>query len=134
MVLVEANNYGLATINEVGHGYSRLWKTPEGKDFLTTGKSKPLLFEALKRDIQSGAINIIDNITMTELRSITVDEKGIIKFSQVLDSHSDSAMALALCNWCLQGVKIKQQAYLPQWIINGNAKKTRERQKEHRRY
>ena len=134
MVLVEANNYGLATINEVGHGYSRLWKTPEGKDFLTTGKSKPLLFEALKRDIQSGAINIIDNITMTELRSITVDEKGIIKFSQVLDSHSDSAMALALCNWCLQGVKIKQQAYLPQWIINGNAKKTRERQKDHRRY
>lgn len=134
LVLIEANNYGLATINEVSHNYGRLWKTGDGKDFLTTGKSKPLLFENLKRDIQSGKINTIDNITMTELRSITVDEKGIIKFSEVLDSHSDSAMALALANWCLQDVKIKQQAYLPQWIINGRAKNTKEKQSQYRRY
>jgi len=134
LVLVEANNYGLATINEVSHSYSRLWKDEKGKDFLTTGKSKPLLFEHLKTSIQNGQITLIDNITMTELRSITVDEKGIIKFSEVLDSHSDSAMALSLCNWALKQVKIKEQAYLPSWILSGKAKRTRERQKVHRRY
>lgn len=127
LVLVESNNYGMATINELLHqGFGRLWKTEDGKDFLTTSKTKPLIFENLRKGIQSGYINMIDNITAMELRSITVDDKGIIKFADNLDSHSDSAMAMALAYYCLDVVRLKQVAYLPDWIKSRKADKIRE--------
>ena len=66
---------------------------------------------------------MIDNVTMTELRSITVDEKGIIRFGEDVGSHCDSAMAMTLAYWCLNSVKIKQSAYLPDWIISQKAEK-----------
>jgi hypothetical protein len=134
LVLVESNNFGLATINEVTHNYGRVWKGDSNKDFLTTSKSKPLLFENLKKSIQGGTITMLDNVTMIELRSITTDEKGLIKFSDMLDSHSDSAMSLALAYWCLQDVKIKEQAYLPSWVLNERATKARNKQSHYRRY
>jgi hypothetical protein len=134
LVLVEANNYGLATINEVSQSYARLWKDSSGKDFLTTGKTKPLIFENLKKMIQGGNITLLDHVTATELRSITIDEKGIIKFSEVLESHSDSAMALSLAYWCLLNVKVKEQAYLPKWIIAEKAKRKRQTASQKRRY
>ena len=37
------------------------------------------------------AIRMIDNVTMTELRSITVDEKGVLKFGEDMDP------------WCKKG-------------------------------
>ena len=105
-------------------GIHRFWKDAHtGKDFLTTSRSKPLLFENLKKGIQTGSIRMIDNVTMTELRSITVDEKGIIRFGDDVESHCDSAMAMALAYWCLNSVKIKQSAYLPDWIISQKADK-----------
>jgi hypothetical protein len=134
LVLIESNNFGLATINEVSHSYGRLWKDTSGKDFLTTSKTKPLLFENLKKKLQGGLITMLDTITVTELRSITTDEKGLIKFSEVLESHSDSAMALTLAYWCLDSVKIKEQAYLPAWVLNDRAMKTKNKQSQYRRY
>ena len=125
LTLVESNNYGLATINELMHqGFYKLWKDSHtGKDFLTTSRTKPLLFENLKKGIQTGSIRMIDNITVTELRSITVDQKGILKFGDDLDTHCDSAMAMSLAYWCLNSVKIKERAYLPEWIISQKADK-----------
>jgi len=119
LVLVESNNYGLATIQELKYqGFHRFWLDAHtGKDFLTTARTKPLLFENLKKGIQTGSIHMIDNITVTELRSITVDEKGILKFGDDMDTHCDSAMAMSLAYWCLNSVKLKQSAYLPEWII-----------------
>jgi hypothetical protein len=134
LILIEANNYGLATINEVSHQTGKLWKDPNGKDFLTTAKSKPLLFENLKKKIQGGLITQIDSITMTELRSITVNQRGIIKFSEVLESHSDNAMAMTLAYWCLDSVKIKETAYLPEWIKSMKANRTKTKQAAYRRY
>ena len=140
LVLVEANNYGLATINELGHnGYGRLWKDPKnGKDFLTTSKSKPLLFENMKKFIQQGYIQILDNITLLELRSLTIDQKGIIKFADNIDSHSDNAMAFALALWCLNDVNVKPRAYLPEWIVSRKGDNIRQKAgagvSNHRRY
>lgn len=138
LVLVEANNYGLATINELSHvGYNRLWKE-QNKDFLTTTKTKPLLFENLRKQIRSGLIRQLDSITVSELRSIIVDEKGIIKFGQNGDSHCDSAMALALCCWCLDAVSLKTESYLPKWIREKRSDRIRKNSgaaiATHRRY
>lgn len=118
LVLVEANNYGWAVLNELSHiGVGRLFKDENGKDFLTTTKTKPLIFEDLKKKIQNGYIQMIDDKTVTELRTILVDDKGRIKFAEADKAgHSDSAMALALANWCLNYVRLKSEGYLPQWI------------------
>jgi hypothetical protein len=134
LILIEANNYGLATINEVSHQTGRLWKDSAGKDFLTTAKTKPLLFENLKKLIQNGTIHMIDSVTALELKSIQIDDRGIIKFSDLLDSHSDSAMAMTLAYWCLNDVKIKESAYLPDWIINRKVDNQRTVHSSARRY
>jgi hypothetical protein len=139
LVLVEANNYGLATINELGHqGCSRIWKE-DGKDFLTTAKSKPLLFEKLKKEIQTGKISLLDSTTAAELRTIQTDDRGRIKFlDSSKEGHSDSAMALALACWCLDAVRLKDSAYLPDWILQRKAQRIKELAgagtKAHRRY
>lgn len=139
LILVEANNYGLATINELGHqGCTRLWKE-DGKDFLTTAKSKPLLFEKLKKEIQSGKINVVDSTTAAELRTIQTDDRGRIKFlDSSKEGHSDSAMALALACWCLDAIRLKTEAYLPDWIIERKAERIRQTAgasvSAHRRY
>jgi hypothetical protein len=75
---------------------------------------------------------------MTELRSITVDEKGVLKFGEDMDTHCDSAMAMALAYWCLNSVKVKERAYLPDWIIDMKADRIRDNAgvspRLHRRY
>lgn len=141
LILVEANNYGWAVLNELGHiGVGRLFKDEMGKDFLTTVKTKPLVFEELKKNIQQGFIKILDDITVMELRSILIDDKGRIKFQDSTAGlgHSDSAMALALANWCLGFVHLKQDGYLPEWIRNKKSKEIREQAGamlgSHRRY
>jgi hypothetical protein len=141
LTLVEANNYGHATLNELQHiGHYRVWKDEKGADFLTTGKTKPLIFEELKKLIQNGFIKSLDPITIGELRTIGVDPLGKIKFADSKSGvgHSDSAMALALATWCLKNVRIKQKAYLPDWIIGKRSKRVIEesgaRIGKHRRY
>lgn len=123
LVLVESNNYGNVVLNEMHHlGYNNIWKE-DGKDWITTSKSKTMMFEHLKKLIQSGYINIIDNIVYSELRGITLDDRGNIILSNVGDSHSDSAVAMALAYVCLEKVKLKEVAYLPQWIKDRKARK-----------
>lgn len=129
LVLVEANNYGHATLNELQHqGCYRVWKCDEGKDFLTTAKTKPLIFEELKRLIQQGFIKVMDSITVTELRSIGVDPLGKIKFadSKAGMGHSDNAMAMALATWCLKSVRLKEKDFLPSWIIDKRVERVKQ--------
>jgi hypothetical protein len=106
------------------------------KIFLTTAKTKPLVFEHLKKSIQTGVIRTLDNITLAELRTIQTDERGRIKFlDSSKEGHSDSAMALALACWCLESVRLKQTAYLPDWIIANKAKRINDKaQQQYRRY
>jgi len=140
LVLVEANNYGWAVLNELSHiGVGRVFKDENNKDFLTTSKTKPLVFEDLKKKIQHGYIKMLDDKTVTELRTILVDNKGRIKFADTSTAgHSDSAMALALANWCLNYVRLKQEGYLPQWIKDKKTQRIKDSTgaiiSNHRRY
>jgi len=124
LVLVESNNVGAVTLNELNHmGYYKIWKTPEGKDWLTTLKSKTQMFENLKTKIQQGHVRILDNILYAELRAITVNDKGNIELSDNGDAHSDNAVAFALANMCLNKVTLKKIEFLPEWIKSKNARK-----------
>ena len=117
LVLVESNNFGNVVLNELHHlGYNKIWKTTDGKDWITTTKSKTQMFERLKELIQSGFIHYLDNIAYSELRAITISDRGLIELSTQDGAHSDNAVALALAYVCLDKVKLKEVPYLPDWI------------------
>ena len=124
LVLVESNNYGNVVLNELRHlGYSNIW-LQDGKDWQTTSLSKTEMFENLKETLERGYITSLDNITYSELRALQVSNKGNIELPENLDSHADSAVAMALTYVALHSVKLKPVEYLPQWIKSGKAAKT----------
>ncbi len=116
LVLVESNNYGNVVLNEMSHmGYNKVWKK-NGKDWITTLKSKTEMFENLRDNIQTGYVQWLDNIAYSELRAITVNDRGHIELPNIDGAHGDNAVALSLAYVCLESVKLKQVEYLPQWI------------------
>jgi len=116
LVLVESNNFGNVVLNEMNHyGYYHIWKQ-DGKDWITTLKSKTQMFENLKDKIQQGFLQYIDNIAYAEMRAITVNDRGHIELSNTGGAHSDNAVALALAFMCLEKVQLKAVPFLPAWI------------------
>jgi len=117
-VLVEENNWGLPVLNELrNRGYYNLWSDQKGKDWITTTKSKIILFEELKALLSEGVITQLDSITYTELRSYQLDDRGLApKVPSNLDHHGDTVIALALACQCLKQVQLHKSAYLPDWI------------------
>jgi hypothetical protein len=118
LVLIESNNMGAVVLRELAHlGFNNFWSDEDDNDWLTTGKSKTLMFELLKKAIGSGQLNQIDSWTFSEIRAITVNEKGNIILPDTLDSHADSAVALALAIVCLESVTLpKIDKKLPSFI------------------
>jgi hypothetical protein len=124
LVLVESNNYGNVVLNELRHlGYNNIW-LQDGKDWQTTSSSKTEMFENLKETLERGYVTSLDNITYSELRALQVSNKGAIELPENLDSHADSAVAMALAYVALHSVKLKAVEYLPAWIKSGKASKT----------
>jgi hypothetical protein len=116
LVLVESNNFGNVVLNELRHlGYYNIWQQ-DGKDWVTTFKSKTEMFENLKQIISEGYIRTIDMITYQELRALQVTNTGVIDVPSNMDSHGDSALAMALSYVCIHAVNLKQKPYLPNWI------------------
>jgi len=123
LVLVESNNFGNVVLNEMSHrGYRNIWKDEKGKDWITTLKSKTEMFENLKVMVQQGYIQILDNIVYSELRAITVNDRGGIELKYIGDAHSDK-VALALAYMALEKVNLPQVEFLPQWIKDKRARK-----------
>jgi len=123
LVLIESNNFGNVVLNEIRHlGYFNIYKE-DGKDWITTSKSKTIMFENLKDKIIGGYIRWLDNIVYSELRSITISERGAIELQQLGDSHSDNAVALALSYMALEKVELKNVLFLPEWIKTQRAHK-----------
>ena len=124
LVLTESNNFGNVVLNEIHHmGYNKIWKTTDGKDWITTTKTKTQMFENLKDKIQQGFIHYLDNIVYSELRAITISDRGLVELSSQDGAHSDNAVALALAYVCLDKVKLKEVEYLPHWIKNRQAQR-----------
>jgi len=108
-VLVEANNYGHAVLNELRNlGFNKLW-TKDGKPWETTSKSKLLMHEELKTNIRKGIINVIDYPTLCELKALTMP--SVNKAPESIHGeygHSDRVMALGLAWQCLKDVPSPQ--------------------------
>lgn len=116
LVLVESNNFGNVVLNELRHlGYNNIW-SDEGKDWITTSKTKTEMFENLKAIISEGYIRHIDMITYQELRALQLTDRGLIELPANMESHADSAVAMALSYMALAKVSLKIKPYLPSWV------------------
>jgi len=104
-IIVESNNTGqvvLYKLNEMG--YTRwLWKNEKGKPFLTTKKTRPLLFEGLREVLEDGLIVGLPKSVVEELRSIIYVDK---KPQHPRSGHDDKVMALALCCYAVKDYPI----------------------------
>ena len=83
------------------------------------------MFEFLKKRMTAGHIKQVDNILMSELRSLTISDNGNIVIPDNLEGHGDSAVAFALAHQCLKDVAKIQTTYLPDWLEKQRASKDR---------
>lgn len=123
-VLVEAESYGLSIINELRHlGCNTLWKDPQtGRDWSTNAKTKLVMHEDLKAAISQGVINILDRVTLGELRALQLDDRGLApNVPPNYPSHGDSVIALALAWQCLRAVPMPIKSELPDWVLKMRA-------------
>ena len=127
LVLVESNNYGNVVLNELHHlSFYNVWKK-DGRDWVTTENSKALIFENLRKLIQEGYIKCMDNITMSELRSLQVNDRGSIVIPESTSTgHGDCAIAVALAYHALESVTLKagSNGFLPAWVKSSIATRT----------
>jgi len=123
-VLIESNNFGNVVINEIKHqGYSNLWKCGKGKDWITTMRTKTQMFETSRDYVRRGFLHIIDNILYSELRSITINQRGRYELPYLSNSHCDNAVAFSLGTVCLESVRLKEKMFLPQWVRDRKVKR-----------
>ena len=82
------------------------------------------MFENLKQVIQEGYIRTIDMITYQELRALQLTDKGSVELPENMDSHADSALAMALAYICINQVSLKLKPFLPNWIGTRQVQRT----------
>jgi hypothetical protein len=116
-VLVESNGtWGGVVITELRHMRIPLWKTGEGKDWITNASNKPIMLESIKDRLLKGQLRNIDHWTMGELRSFKVNDRGEPFCPRNGVHHGDTVMALACSIQCLESISPPTQAYLPDWL------------------
>ena len=120
-ILCEANNVGIVVIQALQG--SNLWKSADDKYWTTTAQNKRIAFEELKEALRSGTLNILDAVTIGELRSIKLDKQYNITLTRANGAHADNAMALALAFQCLKNVRLPTRAFLPAWVKTKRAEK-----------
>ncbi len=68
-------------------------------------------------------MHIIDNILYSELRSITINQRGRYELPYLSNSHCDNAVAFSLGTVCLESVRLKEKMFLPQWVRDRKVKR-----------
>jgi len=85
-------------LNNHGHAFKEVLNFnnyTDYREFTTTTKSKILLFDNLRSQVNSSLLTCVDQITMSELRSLQRSEKGLApKHPDGL--HDDNVISLAL--------------------------------------
>ena len=69
--------------------------------FFTSEKTKPLIINKLRANLRDGEIEIYDRVTLAEMQSFIVTQKGTMEAEK--GCHDDTVMALALCDHINEG-------------------------------
>jgi hypothetical protein len=113
LTMIEENNWGLPVLNELRNlSFHNLWTNDEGGNWITTSTSKLMMFEDLKEAIRKGSISKLDYITISELKALVLNEKGLAPQSvRGATGHGDNVISLGLAWQCLKDVQAPLNAY-----------------------
>ncbi len=118
LVVVEDNNHGLLTINELKRVYTHLYyrkvkdevtdEWTEKVGWRTTNRTKPLLIGNLDKQLRAG-LSVTCKEILDELMTYVIDEDGTTNASE--GGHDDLVIGLALA---VQGYLESEHAILPE--------------------
>jgi hypothetical protein len=84
-------------------GYPYLWKNEKGKDFLTSKRTRPLLFEIIRETINDGRIIRLNEKIIEQMRSIYyINDKP----SHPRSGHDDIVVSMALAYYAIKDIPI----------------------------
>lgn len=90
---------------------ARVWESPEGKQWETTSKSKPLMILALSAAIRDRELTIRSPQLFDEIQAFIYDEKGHMVPS--VGNFSDRIIAAALAWYCTRDLATRIDYYKP---------------------
>ena len=100
-IIVEGNSYGAAVIEALKEwGYKNLYKTGDGKSFMTTGATRIRLFENMKQIIEDGVIVQIDRDLLDQIKTC-IWSNGRPDHPE--GSHDDLLFSTMLAYWGIKG-------------------------------
>ena len=122
-IIVESNNIGQLVLYKLKEfGYPYLWKNEKGKDFLTSKRTRPLLFEILREIIEDGMITRLNEKVIDELRSIYyVNDKP----QHPRGGNDDKVIAMALAYYAIKDEPIDVVMNVKETFFEQHKKKQR---------
>ena len=103
-LIVEANNHGILVLHRLRELKVKNLYMENGKDFMTTNKTRPLLFGAIREAIEEGAITHLDKLVVKELRKIVYKND---RPKAPRGHHDDVTISMALCYYVLAGIPLE---------------------------
>lgn len=103
-IICESNNIGQLVLWKLKDmGYPYLWKNEKGKDFLTSKRTRPLLFEIIRETINDGRIIRLNEKIIEQMRSIYyINDKP----SHPRSGHDDIVVSMALAYYAIKDIPI----------------------------
>jgi len=116
-VLVESNNHGGTVLQELENlHYPNLWLDKQAP-WLTTTKTRILLFNHLRKLLVQKQIPDMDISTYSQLKSLKIEGDSVV-LPKNKDGHSDRVVAMALAYMCTDSVVVRTPAQRPVFPSN----------------
>jgi len=126
-IIVESNNHGHLVLHRLRELKVKNLYKENDKDFMTTAKTRPLLYGALREAVESNMILSLDQNVIEELKAI-VYLNG--KPQSPKNGFDDATMSMALCYYLLSRKPLKvthsiRKAVMEEYIKKQRAKSAR---------
>ena len=125
MVLVEANGYGSTTLARLEQlGYRNLWKDDKKRYFETRVKSRQLLFEHLREQLENRMFDRLDGRLLEQLQNCFWDHDKQ-RPDHPSDGNDDLLISFALALWACKDIPLSILHNLRASIIDQHKMKMR---------
>ena len=123
-MIVEANNHGILVLHRLRELKVKNLYTENGKDFMTTNKTRPLLFSALREALETGIVQVIDKEVLKELKQLIYKNE---KPQAPKGKKDDLTISMALCYYVLTRIPLEvhhslRQAMMERYLAKAKAK------------
>jgi hypothetical protein len=102
-LIVESNNHGMMVLHRLRELRVRHLYLENGKDFKTSPRTRPLMFDSLREAVEDGIITHLDRHTLDELKTIAyINDKP----QAPKNGHDDITISMCLCYYVLKDMPL----------------------------